>query len=226
MSTASRKPKRNAMIIVETTTTLTDEITSSRVGQTTLRSSPTQSFPNWTIFDIPVHLLPIVFLRKPEQTHQRQAYREGRPRGHPAKTGQAGLEPATFGFGDRRSTIRATDLGNRESLFQSAPGFPGKLPQGEPSSGKLLDLCFLVQRMLAVKRTILVQFKFSLGIFSVLLGCIVLSFAFRALQRDNFYGSFFSHYSPLIFGKKMIVKELPSGIEPLTSTLPWLRSAD
>ena len=130
MSTASRKPKRNAMIIVETTTTLTDEITSSRVGQTTLRSSPTQSFPNWTIFDIPVHLLPIVFLRKPEQTHQRQAYRESRPRGHPAKTGQAGLEPATFGFGDRRSTIRATDLGNRESLFQSAPGFPGKLPPG------------------------------------------------------------------------------------------------
>ena len=80
--------------------------------------------------------------------------------------------------------------------------------------------------MLAVKRTILVQFKFSLGIFPVLLGCIVLSFAFRALQRDDFYGSFFSHYSPLIFGKKMIVKELPSGIEPLTSTLPWLRSAD
>lgn len=70
---------------VETNTTFTEDTTSERVGQTTFLNSAPHSLKNRTIFPITV---PIKI----------------------KDTGQEGLEPSTFGFGDRRSTFRATDL--------------------------------------------------------------------------------------------------------------------
>lgn len=72
------------MIIVDISTTLTEEITSSRLGHTTFLSSAPHSLQNRIIFPIPAS--------------------------QNKDTGQEGLEPSTFGFGDRRSTIGATDL--------------------------------------------------------------------------------------------------------------------
>ena len=103
--------------MVETITTFTAETTSSRVGQTTLRSSATHSFPKVIIFDIstPFH-----------------------------ETGQEGLEPSTFGFGDRRSTIRATDLYLKVTGHYNRSDFK-----------HLFNFCFFMYGMFTVKRTIL-----------------------------------------------------------------------
>ena len=85
--------------------------------------------------------------------------------------------------------------------------------------------------MLAIKGAILVQFQLTLDILSILVGGIVLTLALAALQGDNFDSGLFlaSHFlSPqtkIPAGLPMKEKP-PSGIEPLTSTLPWLRSAD
>ncbi len=76
--------------------------------------------------------------------------------------------------------------------------------------------------MLAIKRTVLAQFELSLGVFTVLFSSIVLALTFTALHSNQFYSCFLGHFNSPLQG--MI--ELPSGIEPLTSTLPWLRSAD
>ena len=70
--------------IVDITTTLHEDQTSTLLGQTTLCNSPTHSLKKRIIFDTS-------FLLN-------------------AVTDQEGLEPPTLGFGDRRSTIRATDL--------------------------------------------------------------------------------------------------------------------
>ena len=134
------------------------------------------------------------------------------PRNQPdngtATSGQAGLEPATFGFGDRRSTIRATDLGNRESLFQSTPGFPGKLRKGTFLRTCLLNLCFFVQGMLAIESAILHQLELFLRVPAVFLGRIVLPLAFGALQRDKF--------DYLLFACHTLIP-LSSGFDPIRS---------
>ena len=70
--------------MVDITTTLHEDQTSTLLGQTTLCSSPTHSLKKRIILDT-LTLLHTV-------------------------TDQEGLEPPTLGFGDRRSTIRATDL--------------------------------------------------------------------------------------------------------------------
>lgn len=85
--------------------------------------------------------------------------------------------------------------------------------------------------MLAIKGAILVQFQLTLDILSILVGCIVLALALAALQGDDFDSGLFlaSHFftpiTKIPAGLPMKEKP-PSGIEPLTSTLPWLRSAD
>lgn len=67
------------MIIVEINTTFTEEIASAREGHTTFLSSATHSLKKRMIFPMTVPS----FIKD---------------------TGQEGLEPSTFGFGDRRST--------------------------------------------------------------------------------------------------------------------------
>ena len=75
---------------VEINTTFTEDPTSEAVGQTTFLSSPIHSFQKVPILAIKTSFFKI--------------------------TGQEGLEPSTFGFGDRRSTIGATDLIEARSL--------------------------------------------------------------------------------------------------------------
>ena len=74
------------MRITETKTTLVEEATSSRLGQVTFLSSAKLSLKNLIIFFI-------LFLSgaSRELSFKKEA-------------GQAGLEPATSGFGDRRSS--------------------------------------------------------------------------------------------------------------------------
>lgn len=115
-------------------------------------------------------------------------------------SGQAGLEPATFGFGDRRSTIRATDLGEAEGLTK-AVRLSRRTRQRRirlEFLGKgLLYLGFLVKGMLAIERAILAELKLSLGILAVLLGSIVLALALTALHGDKLDRRFLGHIKPL-----------------------------
>src|SRR5690349_14622260 len=74
-------------------------------------------------------------------------------------TGQAGLEPATSGFGDRRSTIRATGL--------RAP--TASWLRGRP----LLDLRFLVKGVLPVPPAVLCELQLPLGILAILRGGVI-----------------------------------------------------
>lgn len=50
---------------------------------------------------------------------------------------------------------------------------------------------FLVERMLAVERAILVQLQFALNVLAVFVSRIILALAFGALQRDDFHRSLF-----------------------------------
>ena len=86
-------------------------------------------------------------------------------------TGQAGFEPATNGFGDRHSTIGATDL--KYINLSVINNYKQK-----DNIQKLFCFCFFVQCMLAIKRTILIQLKLTLNILAVFISCIVLAFAF------------------------------------------------
>lgn len=45
--------------------------------------------------------------------------------------------------------------------------------------------------VLAIKRTILIEFKLTSNILTILVCGIILSFAFRTLQSNNFYSTFF-----------------------------------
>jgi hypothetical protein len=55
-----------------------------------------------------------------------------------------------------------------------------------------------MERMLAVKRAILVQFKLFLSIPPVFLGSIVSPFAFTTLKRNQFHSRLFTrHIKPL-----------------------------
>ncbi len=77
--------------------------------------------------------------------------------------GQVGLEPTTSGFGDRRSTIRATGL---NSLFY---------------------FCFPVQRVFAVPLAVFHELELVLRRLAVLLGCIIATLALGALKGNNLY---------------------------------------
>jgi uncharacterized membrane protein len=61
----------------------------------------------------------------------------------------------------------------------------------------LFNLGFFMQRMLAIKRAILAQLKFRLGILAIFLGCIVFALAFSALHSNYFNRRFLSHSGPL-----------------------------
>src|SRR5512136_12346 len=80
-----------------------------------------------------------------------------------SRPGQAGLEPATSGFGDRRSTIRATGLWMKALLY----------------------LRFLVQGVLPVPAAVLLQLELALHVLAVLGRRIVAPIALGALQRDQ-----------------------------------------
>ena len=77
---------------------------------------------------------------------------------------------------------------------------------------------------LAAERAILVLFKLSSNVLAVLVCSIVLLFAVCALQGNDFYGCLFlaCHFR---FSYKNL-KKLPSGIGPLTSSLPTMCSTD
>ena len=88
-----------------------------------------------------------------------------------------------------------------------------------------------MQCMLTVKGTIFTQLQLTLDVLTIFISGIVLTLALAALQGDDFDSGLFlaSHFfTPMTkIPAGMPMKEKPpSGIEPLTSTLPWLRSAD
>lgn len=55
----------------------------------------------------------------------------------------------------------------------------------------LFYFSFFVERVLAVKRAIFVQFQFALNVLAVFVSSIISALAFAALQRDDFHRSFF-----------------------------------
>jgi hypothetical protein len=87
-------------------------------------------------------------------------------------TGQEGFEPSTSGFGDRRSTIRATGLGSL-----------------------LLYLGLFVEGVLLVPRAVLAELELFLGVLSILLGRIIAALALGALERDKFNGRFLGSHN-------------------------------
>ena len=54
----------------------------------------------------------------------------------------------------------------------------------------LFYFCFLMKGVLPIEGTILAQFKLTLRVFAVFHRRIILSFAFRALQRNDFNSTF------------------------------------
>ena len=110
--------------------------------------------------------------------------------------GQEGLEPPTCGFGDRRSTIRATGLYMSRPFFVSRFPFPVNNPptrNRKPGTANLLT-CFLVRRMSAAAIAKLLQFQpLRRGLF-VLRRRVVPVFALGAFQRNDV-----SHCSPGLF---------------------------
>lgn len=63
----------------------------------------------------------------------------------------------------------------------------------KPQTQGLFYFGFLVKRMFSLKRTIFIQFKLALRIFSVFLSSIIFALAFRALHSNYFDRTFFSH---------------------------------
>jgi hypothetical protein len=76
------------------------------------------------------------------------------------EAGQAGLEPATSGFGDRRSS-RLELLAFRRSL--------------------LLYLGFPMQGVFSVELAVLIELQLALNVPLVLAGCVIPAVAFGAL---------------------------------------------
>ena len=71
----------------------------------------------------------------------------------------------------------------------------------------LFCLCFFVHSMLLIEGTILIELKFPLNVFSILVGCIIPSLALATLQCNYFYRCFFCHYlTPYV--KKQASKSL------------------
>ena len=95
----------------------------------------------------------------------------------------------------------------------------------------LFDLCFAMQGMLTLERTILAQLELTLRITTIILSSIVFLFTFGALQSNFLYGTFFlcfthfmllGEYSPYItLFRDWKIKKPSNGLEPLTPTLPW-----
>ena len=113
----------------------------------------------------------------------------------------------------------------------------------------LLDLRLAMKRVLAFKLAVLVELKLFLDIATILFGRIVLALALGALQSDQLDTGVLGHLAsphncgtckhtesgakPLPYrhrvdyAQKMTsVKEPSSGIEPLTTSLPWMYSTD
>jgi hypothetical protein len=132
-----------AMRITETRTTFVEEATSSRLGQVTFLSSAKLSLKNRIIFFI-------CFLSGASGVRFFQK----------KEAGQAGLEPATSGFGDRRSS-QLELLAFRKSL--------------------LLYLGFPVQGVLSVKLAVLLELQLPLDVPLVFTGCIIPAVAFGTL---------------------------------------------
>ena len=90
-------------------------------------------------------------------------------------SGQAGLEPATFGFGDRRSTNWSywPRCSHQSSLHQ------------RNTHPELLDLRLTVQSVLPVVRAVLLDLELALHVASILVRRVVTAVTLRALECDQ-----------------------------------------
>ena len=123
--------------------------------------------------------------------------------------GQAGLEPTTSGFGDRRSTVGATGLNN------------------------LFDLGFFMQCDFLVPLAILTELHLSLDVPAVFGSGVVFAITLTALEGNLFNRAFFClcHFDYSLTKRSRCHQSAgrekpPIGLEPMTPALPWLCSTD
>lgn len=95
--------------------------------------------------------------------------------------GQEGLEPSTFGFGDRRSTIGATDPSLKPFIMESSAY--QRLHRDDTRHNILaFKLYFLVNSVSIQTRTKLFELQFFRICFRILSGGIVYITTFRTLK--------------------------------------------